>query len=48
VGLGLYYVHSLSVATGAQLFLEDRPVGGASARISIPKAERVESAPGEA
>ncbi len=48
VGLGLYYVHSLSEAIGAQLFLEDRPEGGATARISIPRAGRVESAPGEA
>ena len=48
VGLGLYYVHSLSEAIGAELFLEDRPQGGATARISIPRAGRVESAPGEA
>ena len=36
VGLGLYYVHSLSEAVGAELFLEDRVEGGAAARISLP------------
>jgi len=38
VGLGLYYVHSLSQAIGAQLILEDRAGGGAVARISLPLA----------
>jgi signal transduction histidine kinase len=47
VGLGLYYVHSLSEAIGARLLLEDRPQGGAVARISLPRAGRVESALGE-
>lgn len=36
VGLGLYYVHSLSQAIGAELTLEDREFGGALARISLP------------
>ncbi|MCH2184813.1 sensor histidine kinase, partial [Myxococcota bacterium] len=36
VGLGLYYVHSLSEAIGATLTLEDRPGGGAMARVSLP------------
>lgn len=48
VGLGLYYVHSLSEAIGARLLLEDRSEGGAVARISLPRAERVESVSGEA
>ncbi len=48
VGLGLYYVHSLSEAIGASLLLEDRPQGGAVARISLPRVGRVESALGEA
>lgn len=38
VGLGLYYVHSLSEAVGADFSLEDRPEGGAMARISLPAA----------
>jgi len=38
VGLGLYYVHSLSAAMGAELTLEDRGGGGAIARISLPEA----------
>jgi two-component system sensor histidine kinase RegB len=38
VGLGLYYVHSLSQAVGADLYLEDRDDGGAVARISLPIA----------
>jgi two-component system sensor histidine kinase RegB len=38
VGLGLYYVHSLSEAMGAELTLEDRAGGGAIARISLPEA----------
>jgi two-component system sensor histidine kinase RegB len=36
VGLGLYYVHSLAAAIGAELTLEDREFGGAVARISLP------------
>jgi signal transduction histidine kinase len=48
VGLGLYYVHSLSEAIGANLLLEDRPDGGAIARVSLPRAGRVESPGGEA
>lgn len=36
VGLGLYYVHSLAEAIGAELRLEDREFGGAVARISFP------------
>ena len=36
VGLGLYYVHSLAEAVGAQLRLEDREDGGAVARLSVP------------
>ena len=36
VGLGLYYVHSLAEAIGAELTLEDREFGGAVARMSIP------------
>lgn len=36
VGLGLYYVHNLTEAVGAQFTLEDRENGGAEARISVP------------
>jgi two-component system sensor histidine kinase RegB len=36
VGLGLYYVHNLSEAVGAEFSLEDREHGGAIARISLP------------
>lgn len=36
VGLGLYYVHTLVEALGGTLHLEDRPEGGAVARISLP------------
>ncbi len=36
VGLGLYYVHSLAEAIGAELTLDDREFGGAVARISLP------------
>ena len=43
VGLGLYYVHSLAQAIGADLILEDREFGGAVARITMPI---VPSAPG--
>ena len=35
VGLGLYYVHTLAEALGAELELEDRISGGASARIIL-------------
>ena len=38
VGLGLYFVHSLAEAIGAELHLEDRESGGAIARISLPRA----------
>ncbi|MFP6564122.1 MAG: HAMP domain-containing sensor histidine kinase [Myxococcota bacterium] len=44
VGLGLYYVHSLSEALGAELVLEDRPEGGAIARVSLPVAIPVSEA----
>ncbi|HEB89169.1 MAG TPA: HAMP domain-containing histidine kinase [Deltaproteobacteria bacterium] len=36
IGLGLYYVHSLTEAIGAELTLHDREFGGAVARISLP------------
>lgn len=36
VGLGLYYVHTLAEALGAELVLEERTAGGAIARISLP------------
>ncbi len=36
VGLGLYYVHNLAEAVGAEFLLEDRENGGAVARISMP------------
>ena len=36
IGLGLYYVHSLTEAIGAELTLNDREFGGAVAKISIP------------
>ena len=36
VGLGLYYVHSLAQAIGADLTLDDRDFGGAVAKISLP------------
>jgi two-component system sensor histidine kinase RegB len=35
VGLGLYYVHTLAEALGGAFHLEDRPEGGAIARISL-------------
>ena len=41
VGLGLYYVHSLSEAVGADFSLEDRPEGGAMVRISLPTISAV-------
>ena len=36
IGLGLYYVHSLAEAIGADLTLADREFGGAVATISLP------------
>ncbi len=36
VGLGLYYVHNLCEAIGAEFSLEDRDDGGAEARITLP------------
>jgi len=36
IGLGLYYVHSLAEAIGAELTLNDREFGGAVAKMSIP------------
>jgi len=36
VGLGLYYVHNLCEAVGAEFSLEDREEGGAEARILLP------------
>lgn len=38
VGLGLYFVHTLSEAIGATFHVEDRDQGGAVARISLPIA----------
>ena len=38
VGLGLYFVHSLSEAVGAEFNLADRPDGGAVAQILLPTA----------
>jgi two-component system sensor histidine kinase RegB len=38
VGLGLYFVHTLSEAIGAEFHVEDRDEGGAVARISLPAA----------
>jgi two-component system sensor histidine kinase RegB len=38
VGLGLYFVHTLSEAIGAEFHVEDRDQGGAIARISLPAA----------
>ncbi|MGH0030105.1 MAG: sensor histidine kinase [Myxococcota bacterium] len=36
VGLGLYFVHTLSQAIGGEFHVEDREEGGAVARISLP------------
>jgi two-component system sensor histidine kinase RegB len=44
IGLGLYYVHSLAEAIGAELTLEDREFGGARARISLPLVPTVTTA----
>jgi two-component system sensor histidine kinase RegB len=41
VGLGLYFVHSLAAAVGAELLLEDRVDGGAIARIRFPRVSSV-------
>ncbi len=41
VGLGLYFVHSLAAAVGAELLLEDRSEGGAVARIRFPRVSAV-------
>ena len=41
VGLGLYFVHSLAAAVGAELLLEDRSDGGAIARIRFPRVSTV-------
>ena len=41
VGLGLYFVHSLAAAVGAELLLEDRSEGGAVARIRFPRVSKV-------
>lgn len=47
VGLGLYYVHSLAEAIGAELTLEDREFGGAVARMSIPLAAAPSETPSQ-
>ena len=44
VGLGLYYVHSLAEAIGAELILDDREFGGAIAKISLPIVAVAQSA----
>jgi len=43
VGLGLYYVHSLAEAIGAELTLDDREFGGAVAKMSLPIVPSVPS-----
>ena len=48
VGLGLYFVHSLAAAVGAELLLEDRSDGGAIARIRFPRVGSVTAGPIEA
>ena len=45
VGLGLYYVHTLAEALGAQLVLEERSAGGAVARIVLPAVPAQTSTP---
>jgi two-component system sensor histidine kinase RegB len=45
VGLGLYYVHNLAEAVGAEFTLEDREQGGAIARISLPTLAPVVEVP---
>ena len=42
VGLGLYYVHTLAGAVGAEFSVYDRDGGGAVARISLPLASNVQ------
>ncbi|MGB0619456.1 MAG: sensor histidine kinase, partial [Myxococcota bacterium] len=44
VGLGLYYVHSLAQAIGAELTLDDREFGGAVAKIALPLVPTTQSA----
>ena len=44
IGLGLYYVHSLAEAIGAELTLGDREFGGAVAKISLPIVPTTSSA----
>jgi len=44
VGLGLYYVHSLAQAIGAELTLDDREFGGAVAKIELPLVTTVPNA----
>lgn len=44
IGLGLYYVHSLVEAVGARFEVEDRPDGGAAARVSLPALSAAEAA----
>lgn len=44
IGLGLYYVHSLAEAIGADLTLADREFGGAVAKISLPLVPTVTAA----
>jgi two-component system sensor histidine kinase RegB len=44
IGLGLYYVHSLAEAIGAELTLADREFGGAVAKISLPIVPTASSA----
>jgi len=44
IGLGLYYVHSLAEAIGAELTLADREFGGAVAKISLPLVPTVSAA----
>lgn len=48
VGLGLYFVHSLAAAVGAELLLEDRSEGGAVARVRFPRVSTVATGPMEA
>jgi C4-dicarboxylate-specific signal transduction histidine kinase len=44
VGLGLYYVHTLAEALGAELRIEDRSEGGAAATLSLPAYAGAEAA----
>lgn len=45
VGLGLYFVHTLSEAIGAEFHVEDRKEGGAVARISLPAVQDTRELP---